>query len=309
MKTIKAYLNILLMPLCMLLVYTSHSQQDPQFTQYMYNTMSVNPAYTGSRGHLSMLGMHRSQWVGINGAPESQVFTIDAPVGKKVGLGLVVVNDQLGPTNELFVDGNFAYTIPLDENDRKLSLGVKGGVRVFNLDFSKGSFEDPDMVFQDNINNKIFPTVGAGIYYHTDRGYVGLAIPNFFTQEHYDRLDQALATERLHYYAIAGKVYDATADIKLKPALFVKWVPGSPVIADLSLNAMIKETLTLGVAYRWDDSVSALLGLRIWQSLSLGYAYDMTTTDLSDYNYGTHEIFLRYEFISNEKRLKSPRFY
>lgn len=297
------------LPVCMLLVFSSHGQQDPQFTQYMYNTMSVNPAYTGSRGHLSLLGMHRSQWVGINGAPETQVFTIDAPAGRNVGLGMVVMNDALGPTNELFIDGNFAYTLNLNQNNRKLSFGVKGGVRIFNLDFSKGSFEDPDMAFQDNINNKVFPTVGAGIYYHTDKGYIGLSIPNFFTQEHYDRMDQEVAIERIHYYLIAGKVFDASSDIKLKPALFVKWVPGSPVIADLSLNAMIKETLTLGIAYRWDDSVSALLGLRLFHSLTMGYAYDMTTTDLRDYNYGTHEIFLRYEFISADKRLKSPRFY
>ncbi len=289
--------------------YLTYAQQDPQFTHYMYNTMSVNPAYTGSKGHLSILGLYRTQWVGVNGAPESQVLAVDGPVGNNVGLGVVVINDKLGPSNETFLDANFSYTLRLNDESKKLSFGLKAGGRLFNVDFSKGSFENPDIAFQNNINNKFLPTIGAGIYYHTDDSYIGLAIPNFFAEEHYDAEDLNIATERLHYFLIGGTIFDVTADVKLKPAFFIKWVPGAPIIADLSANALIKEKLSLGLAYRWDDSLSALMGLHISPNFTIGYAYDFTTTDLRNYNYGTHEIFLRFEFKSEERKFKSPRFY
>lgn len=289
--------------------FMASAQQDPQFTQYMYNTLNVNPAYAGSRGHLTALLMHRSQWVGVNGAPTSQVLAVDGPMGNNVGLGLVLSHDALGPSSEVFVDGNFSYTVKLDDVDKKLSFGLKAGGRLFNVDFTKGLVENPDVAFQNNIENKFFPTIGAGIYYHTAKSYLGLAVPNFFSEDHYDGQEQEIASERLHYFLIGGKIIDLTPDIKFKPAFFVKWVPGAPVIADISANAMIMETFTAGLAYRWDDSFSALLGLQISPDLSVGYAYDLTTSDLRSYTSGTHEIFLRYEFKTVEKRLKSPRFY
>ena len=305
----KQYLKYTILTLLILSGYWGFSQQDPQFTQYMYNTISVNPAYAGSRGHLSILGMYRSQWVGVNGAPESQVLAVDGPIGENVGLGLVIVNDQLGPSNETFLDANFSYTLRLDDENKKLSFGLKAGGRLFNVDFSKGSFENPDIAFQNNIENRFLPTIGAGIYYHTNKSYLGVAIPNFFAEEHYDAEALQIASERLHYFLIGGTVIDLVPDVKFKPAFFVKWVPGAPVIADVSTNFLIREKLTLGVAYRWDDSFSGLLGLQMTPNLSLGYAYDFTTTDLRNYNFGTHEVFLRYEFKSIERKLKSPRFY
>ncbi len=290
-------------------VLSTSAQQDPQFTQYMYNTLNVNPAYAGSRGHLTALLLHRSQWVGVNGAPTTQVLAVDGPMGNNVGLGLVLSHDALGPASEVFVDANFSYTVKLDDKDKLLSFGLKGGGRMFNVDFSKGLVENPDVAFQNNIKNKFFPTVGAGIYYHNKKSYLGLAVPNFFAQDHYDGEEQEIAAERLHYYLIGGKIMDLTPDIKFKPAFFVKWVPGAPVIADISANAMLMETFTAGLAYRWDDSFSALLGLQISPDLSMGYSYDLTTSDLRSYTSGTHEVFLRYEFKTVEKRLKSPRFY
>ncbi len=293
----------------LLMSYIVSAQQDPQFTQYMYNTLSVNPAYAGSRGHLTALLMHRSQWVGVNGAPNTQVLAVDGPMGNNVGLGLVLSHDALGPSSEVFVDANFSYTLKLDENDKKLSFGLKGGGRLFNVDFTKGLVENPDVAFQNNIENKFFPTIGAGVYYHTAESYLGLAVPNFFSQDHYEGQEQEIATERLHYFLMGGKIIDLTPDIKFKPAFFVKWVPGAPIIADISANVMLMETFTAGLAYRWDDSFSALLGLQISPDLSVGYAYDLTTSDLRSYTSGTHEVFLRYEFKTVEKRLKSPRFY
>ncbi|MEL7271163.1 MAG: type IX secretion system membrane protein PorP/SprF [Bacteroidota bacterium] len=305
----KGQINLVFLTIALLMGVALHGQQDPQYTQYMYNTLNVNPAYAGSRGHLSALVMHRSQWVGINGAPTTQVLAVDGPVGKNVGLGLVLTNDALGPANEFFIDGNFSYTLRLNDTDKRLSFGLKAGGRLFNVDFTEGSTQNPDIAFQNNIENKFFPTIGAGVYYHNSKGYLGLAVPNFFSEEHYNGQEQVIATERLHYFLIGGKIFNMTPDVQFKPAFFVKWVPGAPIIADISANAMIRETLTFGVAYRWDDSFSGLFGLQISPDLSVGYAYDLTTTDLTDYTSGTHEIFLRYEFKTVEKRLKSPRFY
>ncbi|KAB5490819.1 MULTISPECIES: type IX secretion system membrane protein PorP/SprF [Flagellimonas] len=284
------------------------AQQDPQFTQYMYNTMSVNPAYAGSQGHLTALLMHRSQWVGINGAPNTQVLAVDSPLENKIGVGGVLAHDALGPSSEIFVDGNVSYTIQLDSTNRQLSFGLKLGGRIFDVDFSKGLTENPDMAFQDNLKSKFFPTIGAGFYYHTKKGYLGFAVPNFFSQKHYDGEEQEIAAERLHYYWIGGTFMDITADVVLKPAFFVKWVPGAPMIADISASALIKETFTVGLAYRWDDSFSTLLGMQINPNLSAGYAYDLTSSNLASYTGGSHEIFLRYEFKSPQKQLQRPTF-
>ncbi|WP_067029562.1 type IX secretion system membrane protein PorP/SprF [Allomuricauda sp. CP2A] len=291
------YLVVLLLGCC-----TVSAQQDPQFTQYMYNTMSVNPAYAGSQGYLTALLMHRSQWVGVNGAPNTQVLAVDSPLENKLGVGGILAHDALGPSSEIFVDGNVSYTIQLDSTNRKLSFGLKVGGRLFDVDFSKGLTEDPDVAFQNNIKSKFFPTIGAGLYYQTRDSYLGFAVPNFFSQKHYDGEEQEIAAERLHYYFIGGKFFELTPEIVLRPAFFVKWVPGAPMIADVSVNAVLRETFTFGVAYRWDDSFSTLLGLQITPNLNAGYAYDLTTSNLANYTGGSHEIFLRYQF----KELKKP---
>lgn len=294
--------------LLMLSVYIGFAQQDPQYTNYMYNTMSVNSAYAGSRGHMAVIGLYRTQWVGLDGAPTNQSFAIDTPVGKKVGLGFSVVNDELGPSQEFYVDANFSYTINLAD-EKRLSFGVKGGVRLLDIDWSKGTYDDPDAVFQNNINNKLLPTIGAGIFLHSDKSYLGLSVPNFFTDQHYDEVQESVAAERLHFFLIGGHVFDLSARTKFKPAFLVKHVVGAPLIFDLSANFLFNENFRLGAAYRWDDSISGLLGLQLSPKLLIGYSYDYTTTELQNYNNGTHEIMLRFELISKERKLKSPRFF
>lgn len=284
-----------------------YAQQDPQYTDYMFNTLTVNSAYAGSRGHLTVTGLHRTQWVGLDGAPQTQSLSVESPVGKNVGLGIVLVNDRLGPSDEFYLDANFSYTINLN-NDSRLSFGIKGGGRMLNVDFTKGQYQEQEAVFE-NINNRFLPTVGAGVYWHSDNSYIGLSVPNFLTDEHYDGVQNSIAAERLHYYLIAGKVFDLSPRIKFKPAVLGKFVTGAPIIADLSANFMFDDVLRLGVAYRWDDSVSGLLGLQVGPKLMIGYAYDATTTRLSGFNSGTHEIMLRFELRSREKQLKSPRFF
>lgn len=291
-----------------LALQNSNAQQDPQYTDYMFNTLTVNSAYAGSRGHLTATGLHRTQWVGLDGAPTTQSFSVESPVGKNVGLGVVLVNDRLGPSDEFYLDANFSYTINLN-NDSRLSFGIKGGGRMLNIDWTRGSYQEQENVFQQNIENKFLPTIGAGVYWRNDKSYIGLSVPNFLTDEHYDGVQNAIAAERLHYFFIAGKVFDLSPTVKFKPAVLGKFVVGAPIIADLSANFMFDDTLRLGLAYRWDDSVSGLIGLQLGPKLMIGYAYDATTTKLNNFNSGTHEIMLRFELRSREKQLKSPRFF
>ncbi|RKR09092.1 type IX secretion system PorP/SprF family membrane protein [Flavobacterium sp. 90] len=294
----------------MLSVFGVAAQQDPQYTQYMYNTLSVNSAYAGSLGHLAITGIYRTQWVGLEGAPNTQSFTLDTPVAKNVGLGLSIVSEEIGPTEEQYIDANFSYTIQSGQT-HKLSFGIKGGGRVINIDWTKGSHREPDVQFRENITNKFLPVVGAGLYWHGERDYIGVAIPNFMTREryNYDDIADDLVNERMHVYLIGGIVFDLSAHTKFKPAALVKYVAGAPLIADFSANFMFNNAFTLGASYRTGDSVSAMASLQITPQFLVAYAYDYTTTELQTYNSGTHEIMLRFELVSRKKGLKSPRFF
>lgn len=305
-KNIKKIFTII----TMLSVFGVAAQQDPQYTQYMYNTLSVNSAYAGSLGHLAVTGIYRTQWVGLEGAPNTQSFTLDTPIAKNLGLGLSVVSEEIGPTEEQYIDANFSYTIQSGLT-HKLSFGIKGGGRVINIDWTKGSHREPDAQFRENITNKFLPVVGAGLYWHGERDYIGIAVPNFMTREryNYDDIADDLVNERMHVYLIGGIVFDLSAHTKFKPAVLVKYVAGAPLIADFSANFMFNNAFTLGASYRTGDSVSALASLQITPQFNVGYAYDYTTTELQTYNSGTHEIMLRFELVSRKKGLKSPRFF
>ncbi|WP_269236451.1 PorP/SprF family type IX secretion system membrane protein [Flavobacterium flavigenum] len=286
------------------------AQQDAQFTQYMYNTININPAYAGSRGNLSVFGMYRTQWVGLDGAPETSSFSVNTPLGDNVGLGVSLVNDKIGPTNENNISADFSYSIATSAT-AKLSFGIKGSANLFNLDPSKLKQENQgDSQFQ-NFKNKFSPNIGAGIYWHTDKAYIGLSVPNFIQTNRYDDNEVAIFKDQINYYLIAGYVFDLDhyETIKFKPALLTKMVEGAPLQIDGSANFMFNDKFVIGVAYRWSASVSALAGFQITDSLYLGYAYDRETTKLVNYNSGSHEIFLRFEFLNKHGRITSPRFF
>ncbi|CAD0001322.1 PorP/SprF family type IX secretion system membrane protein [Flavobacterium chungangense] len=287
-----------------------YAQQDAQFTQYMYNTININPAYAGSRGSLSVFGLYRTQWVGLDGAPETSSFSVNTPLGNNVGLGVSLVNDKIGPTNENNISADFSYSIPTSATAR-LSFGIKGSANLFNLDPSKLKPENQgDSQFQ-NFKNKFSPNIGAGIYWHTDKAYIGLSVPNFIQTNRYDDNEVAIFKDQINYYLIAGYVFDLDhyETIKFKPALLTKMVEGSPLQVDASANFMFNDKFVIGVAYRWSASVSALAGFQITDGLYLGYAYDRETTKLVNYNSGSHEIFLRFEFLNKYGRITSPRFF
>lgn len=293
-----------------LLVTTgSFAQQDAQFTQYMYNTININPAYAGSRGALSIFGLHRTQWVGMDGAPVTNAFSINTPLGSKgVGLGVSLVNDKIGPTNENNFSIDFSYTVKTSEKF-KLSFGLKATANLFSLDPNKLNPEDQDDPSLQGFDNEFNPNFGAGIYWHSEKTYIGLSVPNFIETERYSDNEVAINQEKLNFYLIAGHVFDLNPSLQFKPAILTKMVAGAPLQVDLSANFLLFEKLTLGGAYRLDAAVSGMAGFQITDVFFIGYGYDMDTTELNNYNKGSHEIFLRFELFASNKKIISPRFF
>lgn len=288
-----------------------YAQQDAQYTQYMYNPMNINPAYAGSRDVLSIFGMHRTQWVGLEGAPTTNVFSIHTPLkNERLGLGLSIVNDKIGPSSENSISIDFAYRIPFSEKS-VLSFGLKGVANLLDVDYTKLDIYDPtDPQLQNNIDNKFSPNIGAGIYWYSNKYYVGLSVPNFLETKHYDdNSAEALAKERMHYYFMSGYVFDINESIKFKPAFLTKFISGAPIQLDLTANFMFNEKFIIGGAYRWDAAASVLAGFQISKKILIGYSYDMDTTKLANYNSGSHELFLRYELFKNSLKVINPRFF
>lgn len=283
-------------------------QQDSQFTQYMYNTINVNPAYAGSRGTISIFGLHRSQWMGIDGAPETNSFSVNAPVSKNLGAGFSFINDRIGPTEENTISADISYTVKTSEN-YKLSFGLKASGNFFNLDAQKLNPADAGDLKLQNLKNNFTPNLGAGIYLHSKKFYAGISVPNFFEKTNYNDNSVSVNEEKMNIYFITGYVFDLNSNIKFKPAFLAKTVEGSPLQADFSGNFLLYDKLTLGAAYRWDTAISALAGFQITNGLFIGYGYDAETTQLRKYNSGSHEIFLRFDIFARNNRITSPRFF
>jgi type IX secretion system PorP/SprF family membrane protein len=275
----------------------------------MYNTINVNPAYAGSRGVLSVFGLHRTQWVGLDGAPTTNAFSINSPINNSnLGVGLSFVNDKIGPTVENTISADLSYTIKTSET-YKLSFGIKGTANLFNLDINKLKIQNQGDPLLQNLNNNFSPNVGAGVYFHSDKSYLGLSIPNFFQTKRYDDNDIAVYKERMNLYLIGGYVFDLSSNLKFKPAFLGKVVEGAPLQLDLSGNFLINEKFVLGAAWRWSAAVSAMAGFQVSDGLYIGYGYDLETTKLANYNSGSHEIFLRFELFKRQDRIVSPRFF
>lgn len=312
-KQFKSIFAVLLVVVC---VQFSYGQQDAQYTQYMYNTLSINPAYAGSRDVLSFVGLYRSQWVGLDGAPTTYTASLHSPVGNKVGLGLNLVRDEIFISNETYIDLTFSYT--LDVTDRsKFAFGLKAGAHLLDIDPARSNTGasnggDVSAGTQLNIDNKFSPQFGLGGYYYTDDYYIGFSAPNILETEHFDESTTnslSVARERVNFYLIGGYVFDINESLDLKPAVLFKAVNGAPLQADLSLNALIKEKLTLGVAYRWSAALSAMAGFQISDQLMIGFGYDRESTELNQFNDGSYELMLRYEFFKDRHRMVSPRFF
>ena len=279
-------------------------QQDAQYTQYLYNMNVVNPAYAGSKGVSSIGILGRTQWVGLDGAPNTFTLSYHSPVGRAVGLGFSVIHDEIGPVKEDNVFADFSYTLFTSEEGR-LAFGLKAGFTF--LDVEELRTLDPDPL---NIPiHEVSPNFGVGTYYYTSNFYVGMSIPNILETRHLEKEAGIVssASEKKHIFFTGGYVFDLTPTIKLKPSTMVKATTGAPLSVDLSANMLFNEQLEFGLSYRIDDAISGMVGFQVSDDFRIGYAYDFTTSRFGDYNQGTHEIMLLFDFY--RKNLKSPRFF
>lgn len=312
----KYLLQFLSLFLLCFVIMEVQAQQDAQYTQYMYNTISINPAYAGSRDVLSVVGLHRSQWIGIDGAPRTNTLSLHSPVGqsRRVGLGGSIINDEIGPVNETYLSGDFSYTIPTSVRG-KLSFGLKATAHLINVNFNKLTINETDPEFAQGIDNTFNPNVGVGIFYHNEKSYIGLSVPNLLETDHFD-IDNAVSTgsvtnarERVNFYLIGGHIFELSDVVKFKPAVLGKLVNGAPLQVDVSANFLFNDRFTIGAAYRWSAAISALVGFQISDSLMLGLAYDRETTELQQFNSGSFEVMLRYELFQRYSKVITPRFF
>ena len=296
-------------------VSTVLAQQLPQFTQYMFNTISINPAYAGSRETFSAVGLHRSQWVGLEGGPETQTLSMHSPLrNEKVGLGLSFINDQLGYENFSYIYADFSYTIQTGENT-KLAFGLKGGFTHYFLD--QDLLTDPSVVndpFFNDVSNRWSPNIGAGLYWHSQRWYLGLSAPRILNTDYNNGRQGTIdyvALERVSYYFTGGYVFDLSETTKLKPSVLLKATNGAPLSFDISANFLFNEKFWIGGAYRVNQSAAAIGGITDFQvsrQMRIGYAYEYPISDIRPYTSGTHEVLLMFE-VFKSRRIKSPRYF
>lgn len=302
--------TILLGSFALLCMPQSYGQQDPQYTQYMYNHSMINPAYAGSQEGLNIFGLYRAQWVGLEGAPKTATLSINTPLSQSgLGLGVNFTNDNLGVMDENTLSVDLSYAIDLNYQ-YKLAFGLKGSANILDVNYSKLSIYNPtDPVVEEDIKNKFTPNIGAGLFLYADRAYAGVSVPNLFTRYRYN--DDAVKTmkQELHVYLTGGYVFDVNPNLQFKPATLIKIEQGSPMQVDLSANFLFAEKLTVGAAYRWDASISGLIGFQLSKQIFIGYSYDAETTKLANYQNGSHEIFMQFKLFNVFKRVTPPRFF
>lgn len=305
--------KIYFIALLVLGVFTQiQAQQDPHYTQYMYNMNVINPAYAGSKDALSLGLLYRQQWVNMEGAPKTVSLSGSSPVGKNVGVGLSVISDKIGPVEENNVYGDFSYTLNLG-GEHKLALGLKAGATFHKVglfsEIGNGFVTDAgDDAFAENTSNT-FLNVGTGLFYYTNKYYVALSVPNMLKSTHLDYNGRSFGTESLHYFITGGYVFDLNPNLKFKPSTMIKSAFGTPVSVDASANFLFNEKFEIGATYRLEDSFGAMVNYAITPSLRIGYAYDHVVSDLKVTTPSSHEVILLFDLNFSKKVSQSSRFF
>lgn len=290
-------------------IYPVLGQQEPQFTQYNDNILYYNPAYAGSRGTFNISGIHRQQWVGIDGAPITQSLFFHSPLRyESVGLGLSLINDKVGPLNSTWVNADFSYSLKF-KNASKLAFGVKAGMNIMNGRFSEiNTNEANDPIMSQNFSNKVNPNIGLGIYYHANQWYAGFAVPKI-VQPKSNTPNTSTVMEQRHYYFMAGGYFNVNRMIKLRPSTMLKITEQAPLALDVSLACIFYDKIWVGANYRLLESAGAFFQILIDSKFKIGYSFDLSTSKLIRHNYGTHEILLTYDLFFKKDGVVSPRFF
>lgn len=289
------------------------AQQDALFSQYMFNKLVINPAYAGTRESISATVVGRRQWTGIDGGPETATFTVQGPLkNRKVGLGLYCYTDQLGPMQSYGIITTYSYIVQLGQKG-KLSFGLQAGIKHTDINWNLVDLPDEnDLVQNAQVKKKVVPDVNFGIYYYTDRFYVGLSSKHLIEQEYIvvETPDKDVyATLLRHFYGMAGVAIPLNDNFLLKPSALVKYVKNAPLQVDLNLNLLIKKVLWVGASYRTEKTAVFLAELIVSQKLRVGYSYDVFLNELHQYTKGSHEIMLGYDFPVFKNRMLTPRYF
>ncbi|WP_225036101.1 type IX secretion system membrane protein PorP/SprF [Winogradskyella sp. SM1960] len=293
----------------LLLAFQMHGQQDPQYTQYMYNMNLVNPAYAGSRENLSFGLLYRNQWTKIDGGPETGTLFGHAPIGSNLGLGLSLISDHIGPVKETNAYVDLSYTLQLG-GEHRLAFGVKTGATFHDIGLNSGVavVDNTDPFFAQDINTTT-PNIGAGFFYYTDKYYLSLSAPNLLSSVHLDADGNKIGSETQHYFLTGGYVFDLSPNTELKPSVMVKSAFDAPTSFDVNLNARFYKKFEIGASYRLDDSFSGLVNFAVTPSIRIGYAYDAITSDIKAYAPASHEIMLLFDLNFPKRISRSPRYF
>lgn len=291
--------------------FSANAQQDPQYTQYMYNMNVVNPAYAGSNEALSIGVLYRNQWTGLDGGPRTFTFAGHAPIGERTGLGISLIADEIGPVKETNAFVDFSYTIPIS-SETKLAFGLKGGFTFHDIGISEDQItliDQGDPFFASNINETT-PNIGAGIYlYKPNRFYISASMPNILNAVHLDANGTKIGSETQHIFAAAGYVFNLSENFKLKPHAFLKYALDAPVSFDINANLFMYDIVEFGLGYRLEDSFSAMINFLVSPNLRIGYAYDSIQSDLDIVTNSSHEVFLNFDINFQRKVSRSPRYF
>lgn len=297
-------------------VINVQAQQDPHYTQYIYNMNVINPAYAGSKDNLSIGLLYRTQWVDINGAPKTGTLSVHSPISDKIGLGFSAITDQIGPVEETNVYADFSYTLNLG-GDHRLAFGIKAGATFHNVglfsDIGNGYVPNPnDPAFSENTNNT-YLNIGSGLFYHTENYYLALSVPNLLKATHLDITqngeEREFGSETQHYFLTGGYVFDLSENTKLKPSFMLKSAFETPTSLDISANALFYHKFEVGASYRLDDSFSGMVNFAVTPSIRLGYAYDHIVSHLNVSTSASHEFMLLFDLNFAKKTSVSPRFF
>ncbi|WP_320168329.1 type IX secretion system membrane protein PorP/SprF [Mangrovibacterium marinum] len=288
------------------------AQQDPMFTQYMNNILSINPAYASVGTSLEFNALSRNQWVGIEGAPVTNSLSVMQPLKRlSTGLGINFMSDKIGPVKQtsLFID--YSYKIRVGYRSY-LAFGLKGGVNFYNTDTGELAYNDEgDPVLSEDVIRRFLPNFGIGFFLYNEQLFAGLSVPklvqNQINKTGYST--QYTSKEELHVFGMLGYVWELNRDLKFKPYALVKVVPNVPVSVDLSAHFLFYDRLWLGANWRVGDAVGATAQFFITEQLKLGYAYDVTASDLNSFNKGTHEILVNFVLNRGRRRFISPRYF
>ena len=312
MKNLKKIILVFVLTIGSLAI---NAQQSPMYTHYMYNTLMVNPGYAGSRDALTVTLLNRMQWVDFEGAPITQTLTMHTPLkNEHIGLGLSVLNDKVGPSNNTSAFIDFAYMMKLTEKS-KFALGLSAGANMFQANLSSLNLDQGnDPAFQNNINNNVTPNFGFGAYYYRERFYAGISAPSLLQNSYevnHNNANTLIGKEQRHYFFIAGTVLNISPNLAFKPTTLIKVTSAAPVQADLTASFIIMKKLLLGAMFRSGDACGGLVGFDISEQFHIGYSFDWSYgVKTFKYNQGSHEVVLRYDFMNSiKKQIHSPRYF